>query len=493
MQYTGIILAAGSGSRISNKFNQPKCLIKINQKTILDYQIESFIFAGIKEVIIVTGYKSEKIKDHVKKFRSKIKIKLILNSQYSTTNNMYSAHLAIKEIGPTSVVLCNGDVVVEKPMVKKLLSNKHKDLVMVDRNKHDEESMKIKLNNNRIIDIDKKFINSKLNLTSTDFYKFSPETFLIFKNQIKHHIKKIGKNDWTEIALKKIFKKTNFLPCNIEKIKWFEIDNYKDYLSANFLFKNHKEKILKKYKTFIIDIDGTTFKKSTPLQGTENFINKLKNKGKSIFFLSNNSSMNFESFQKLFKKVNYKLKKTSMIISTNILIKYLKKNKIKKVFVVGNHNLKKELKKNKFDLSSNNPSYVVIGYDDQLNYKKLQEACEYINRGIGILATHDDNFYPSLKGPIPDAGSILHLIYKTTNVKPDKIFGKPSKEIKDIYKFKSKVLVIGDRISKDIQFAKNCKYDSILVLSGAEESFKKDDELRKLVPNYIITSLNDLV
>ena len=49
MQYTGIILAAGSGSRISNKFNQPKCLIKINQKTILDHQIDSFIFAGIKK------------------------------------------------------------------------------------------------------------------------------------------------------------------------------------------------------------------------------------------------------------------------------------------------------------------------------------------------------------------------------------------------------------------------------------------------------------
>ena len=69
MQYTGIILAAGSGSRISNKFNQPKCLIKINQKTILDYQIESFLFAGIKEVIIVAGYKSEKIKNYIKKFK----------------------------------------------------------------------------------------------------------------------------------------------------------------------------------------------------------------------------------------------------------------------------------------------------------------------------------------------------------------------------------------------------------------------------------------
>ena len=493
MQYTGIILAAGSGSRISNKFNQPKCLIKIKKKTILDHQIESFIFAGIKRVIIVTGYKSKKIKSYVKKFTSKIKIKLVLNSQYRTTNNMYSAHLALKEINHSNIILYNGDVVVEKKIIKKLLSNNYKDLIMVDQNKHDEESMKIKLKNNRIIDIDKKLKNSKLNLTSTDFYKFSFETTLMLKNQIRHHIEKIGKNDWTEVALKKIFMKTKFLPCNIDNLKWFEIDNYKDYLSANFLFKNLKEKIIRKYNTFIIDIDGTTFKKTTPLNGTKDFINKLKTKRKSIFFLSNNSSMNFASFQKLFKKINFKLNKSSMIISTNRLIKYLKKNKIKKIFVVGNHNLKKELKKNKFDLKSNNPSYVVVGYDDQLNYNKLQKACEYINKGVGILATHDDNFYPGLKGPIPDAGSILQLIYKTTNALPLKIFGKPSKEIRDIYRFKPKVLVIGDRVSKDIQFAKNCKYDSILVLSGAEESFKKDNERQKSVPNYIITSLKDLV
>ena len=95
--------------------------------------------------------------------------------------------------------------------------------------------------------------------------------------------------------------------------------------------------------------------------------------------------MNFMSFQKLFKKVDFKLNKSSMIISTNILIKYLKKNRIKKIFVVGNHNLKKELKKNKFNLKSNNPSYVIVGYDDQLNYKKLQKACEYINKGIAYL------------------------------------------------------------------------------------------------------------
>ena len=59
--------------------------------------------------------------------------------------------------------------------------------------------------------------------------------------------------------------------------------------------------------------------------------------------------MNYEGFKKLFNKVKYNLNKSSMIISTNILIKYLKKNKVQNVYLVGNKNFKNELKKNKIN------------------------------------------------------------------------------------------------------------------------------------------------
>ena len=73
MQHIGIILAAGSGSRISSIIKLPKCLIKVNHKSILDYQIESFLHAGVKEVIIVTGFKSKKFQITLKNFILKLK------------------------------------------------------------------------------------------------------------------------------------------------------------------------------------------------------------------------------------------------------------------------------------------------------------------------------------------------------------------------------------------------------------------------------------
>lgn len=63
--FTGVILAAGMGSRIKPlSFDTPKPLLPICNKPIMEYQIEAMAASGIKEVIIVVGHLKEKIQDH---------------------------------------------------------------------------------------------------------------------------------------------------------------------------------------------------------------------------------------------------------------------------------------------------------------------------------------------------------------------------------------------------------------------------------------------
>jgi len=176
------------------------------------------------------------------------------------------------------------------------------------------------------------------------------------------------------------------------------------------------------------------------------------------------------------------------------LVNYLKEEKIKKVFATGNKKFINELKKNKIIIDEKNPTLVIVSYDDEINYNKLQLLCELLNKNIPLVATHDDSFYPGKNGAIPDAGSILSLIKTTTGSVPIKVFGKPSVEIKKLLKINGKTLVIGDKISKDIQFAKNCGYDSALVLS--DNIMKKNDlnfSNKKIKPNYFLSSIKDLV
>ena len=57
-----IILAAGKGERLRPLTNdKPKCMVELFGKSILEWQIETFQKFGIKDITIVTGYKSELI------------------------------------------------------------------------------------------------------------------------------------------------------------------------------------------------------------------------------------------------------------------------------------------------------------------------------------------------------------------------------------------------------------------------------------------------
>lgn len=60
MEATGIILAAGKGTRM--KSHLPKPLVPLKGKPIINYIIDAFNKAGVKEIVLVVGYKSREIK-----------------------------------------------------------------------------------------------------------------------------------------------------------------------------------------------------------------------------------------------------------------------------------------------------------------------------------------------------------------------------------------------------------------------------------------------
>ena len=68
-----IILAAGRGRRINQlSKSKPKCFIKVNNKSLINYQIEALKKAGITKIAIVTGYKKNFFQNlKTKKFNNK--------------------------------------------------------------------------------------------------------------------------------------------------------------------------------------------------------------------------------------------------------------------------------------------------------------------------------------------------------------------------------------------------------------------------------------
>ena len=87
-----VLLAAGKSKRLYKKIKKNKCLLKLGNKTLIENTILAAKEAKIKDISIVVGFKSEKIKLYLKKYN---KIKYILNKKYNSREMLYSLILAL--------------------------------------------------------------------------------------------------------------------------------------------------------------------------------------------------------------------------------------------------------------------------------------------------------------------------------------------------------------------------------------------------------------
>ena len=139
-----VILAAGVASRLRPLTeNTPKCLLKVNGKTLLERTLDNFIENGITDFLIVTGYLQNMIIDFATANYPKINVKFIENKDYSTTNNIYSLYLAESFAGGEDFILSDSDILFSKDIISALLTNNNPDVLAMNRHELGEEEIKI--------------------------------------------------------------------------------------------------------------------------------------------------------------------------------------------------------------------------------------------------------------------------------------------------------------------------------------------------------------
>ena len=99
-----IIMAAGTSSRFAPlSYEKPKALTEVKGEVLIERQIRQILDAGIKDVIIVTGYKKEQLEYLKQKFG----VKLVENKEYLTRNNNSTIN-AVKDLLNNSYI-CSSD------------------------------------------------------------------------------------------------------------------------------------------------------------------------------------------------------------------------------------------------------------------------------------------------------------------------------------------------------------------------------------------------
>ena len=169
-----VICAAGDGERLRPfTSDRPKCLVKIGDKTILEYMLDNLLSCGIKETVIIAGYNSQKFDEMMGKRYKNCRIKYYVNKDYAKTDNMYSLWMARKEISD-GVILMNSDLVFDTGVLKRLVQSNFKDALAVDKNaKFEQGSMRVKSVNGKLVGMIRNL--KKNNGRAVGIYKFSAE------------------------------------------------------------------------------------------------------------------------------------------------------------------------------------------------------------------------------------------------------------------------------------------------------------------------------
>jgi choline kinase len=133
MDHTAIILAAGLGSRLRPLTDTtPKCLLDVGGQTILARQLERIAAAGIRQAVVVTGYRAEDVEQHLQIHRPPIEVRLAPNPDYATTGNCMSVLAARAQVRSGGIVLCDGDVVLTGDALSRLVGDPAPSALLLD-------------------------------------------------------------------------------------------------------------------------------------------------------------------------------------------------------------------------------------------------------------------------------------------------------------------------------------------------------------------------
>lgn len=252
-------------------------------------------------------------------------------------------------------------------------------------------------------------------------------------------------------------------------------------------------------KGFIFDLDGTVYLGENEIEGASEAIHTLRKRGDHILFLSNKPIATRQSYVEKLHAMGIHTNLDEVFNSNLMMARYLKSvlKREEKILVIGEQPLFEELQAIGAAITNNaeEARYVVLSWDRNFAYTKLNSAYQAWKAGAKIIATNPDRTCPVADGEIPDCGAMIGAIEGATGQPIDLIVGKPSALIaeaamKAIGLPKENCYMVGDRLETDIKMAIDAGMNSVLVLTGVtKKDMLKNSDYK---PTFVLNSIQEI-
>eukprot|EP00274_Cyanoptyche_gloeocystis_P006926 CAMPEP_0196655780 /NCGR_PEP_ID=MMETSP1086-20130531/8195_1 /TAXON_ID=77921 /ORGANISM="Cyanoptyche gloeocystis , Strain SAG4.97" /LENGTH=312 /DNA_ID=CAMNT_0041988277 /DNA_START=273 /DNA_END=1211 /DNA_ORIENTATION=+ len=275
--------------------------------------------------------------------------------------------------------------------------------------------------------------------------------------------------------------------------------------------------LLDKVDTFLFDCDGVIWRGDEAISGVHDVIAFLRSKNKRLVFVTNNATKSRKQYLQKFLDLGLDVYEDEIFSSSFAAAAYLQSiNFSKKVYVVGEVGIEKELElaniahfggaadaDKKVVLSGRNlmevdpdVGAVVVGFDRNINYYKIQYAVQCLREipGCLFIATNQDAVtHLTAAQEWAGAGSMVGAIRSSSQVEPITV-GKPEPFMLDwmCNKFgisPGQICMVGDRLDTDMLFGLDGGLTTVLVLTGVTTERELFSEGNKIRPDYYADSV----
>ncbi|MEQ8355225.1 MAG: phosphocholine cytidylyltransferase family protein [Kiloniellaceae bacterium] len=156
-----LIIGAGQGRRLLPLTEiEPKALLEVGGKSLLEWQVESLIACGIQEIVVLAGFNLAAVERTLEIFARRwpeVRFRTVYNPFYSVADNLATCWMARHEMAG-DFLLMNSDTLFSRPVLETLLASAPApiSLAVDHKPKYDDDDMKVELQGTRLTDIGKK-------------------------------------------------------------------------------------------------------------------------------------------------------------------------------------------------------------------------------------------------------------------------------------------------------------------------------------------------
>lgn len=186
---TGVIIAAGQGTRLADGSHLPKPLRKVGGMTLLKRIILSSAKAGLTRIVVVVGFDKEKIIDYIASQKWPIQVETVENTEWKKANGV--SVLTAEKVVSENFALLMSDHIFDPNTLKEFaqvdmgtdsakLAIDYKVQQVFDK----DDATKVVVKNGRIQKIDKALI--EYNAVDTGMFMMTPDIFRALRASMKN-------------------------------------------------------------------------------------------------------------------------------------------------------------------------------------------------------------------------------------------------------------------------------------------------------------------